>query len=88
MVNTLYMHAKCLERIVKEGKLDTESIKSVFAKRPILVVVYDDPILYLEASKKQNNFFNPDQKKHARVWQTLWKLRNIWDIYERPRANV
>ena len=52
---------------VKKGKLDTESMKSVFAKWPALVVVYDDPSLYLEASKKQNNFFKPDQKKHACV---------------------
>ena len=37
---------------VKKGKLDTESMKSVFTKRPALVVVYDDPVLYLEASKK------------------------------------
>ena len=22
------------------------------------------------------------------MWQTLWKLRDIWDTYERPRANV
>ena len=36
---------------VKKGKLDTESMKSVFAKRPALVVVYDDPALYLEALK-------------------------------------
>ena len=68
--------------------MDTESIKSIFAKQPALVVVYDDPVLYLEASKLQNNFFKPDRKKHARVWQTLWKLRDIWDTYERPCANV
>ena len=43
---------------VKKGKLDTESMKSVFAKRPALVIVYNDPSLYLEASKKQNNFSN------------------------------
>ena len=73
---------------VKKRKLDTESMKSIFMKRPALVVVYDDPALYLEASKKQNNFFKPDRKKHARVWQTLWKLRDIWDTLERPRANV
>ena len=52
---------------VKKGKLDTESIKSVFTKQPVLVVVYDDPALYLEASKKQKNFFKPDRKKHACV---------------------
>ena len=45
---------------VKKGKLDTESMKSIFAKRPALVVVYDDPSLYLEASKKQRNFFKPN----------------------------
>ena len=56
---------------VKKRKLDTESMKSIFTKRPALVVVYDDPTLYLEASKKQNNFFKPDRKKHVRVWQTL-----------------
>ena len=42
----------------------------------------------MEALKKQNNFFKPDRKKHACVWQTLWKLRDIWDTYERPCANV
>ena len=42
-------------------------MKSIFTTRPALVIVYDDPALYLEASKKQNNFFKPDQKKHARV---------------------
>ena len=35
-------------------------MKSVFAKRPTLVVVYDEPSSYLEASKKQNNFFKSD----------------------------
>ena len=73
---------------VKKEKLDTKSMKYVFAKRLALVVVYDDPSLYLEASKKQNNFFKPDRKKHARVWQTLWKLRDIWNTYECPQANV
>ena len=52
---------------VKKKKLDTENMKSIFTKRPALVVVYDDPVLYLEASKKQNNFFKPDRKKHAHV---------------------
>ena len=37
---------------VKKRKLDTESMKSIFTKRRTLVVVYDDPGLYLEASKK------------------------------------
>ena len=37
---------------VKKGKLDTKSMKLVFAKRLALVVVYDDPALYLEALKK------------------------------------
>ena len=73
---------------VKKRKLDIESMKLIFTKRLALVVVYDDPTLYLEASKKQNNFFKPDRKKHARVWQTLWKLRDVWDTLERPRANV
>ena len=63
-------------------------MKSIFTKRPALVVVYDNLALYLEASKKQNNFFKPDWKKHARVWQTLWKLRDIWDTYGHPRVNV
>ena len=52
---------------VKKEKLDIESIKAVSMKQPALVVVYDDPALYLEASKKQNNFFKPDQKKYACV---------------------
>ena len=73
---------------VKKGKLDTTNIKSIFTKRPALVVVYDDLVLYLEALKKKNKFFKPDWKKHARVWQTLWKLRDIWDTYKGPRANV
>ena len=53
---------------VKKRKLDIENMKSIFTKRPALVVVYDDLALYLEASKKQNNFFKLDQKKHARLW--------------------
>ena len=52
---------------VKKRKLDTESMKLIFTTQPALVVVYDDPALYLEASKKQNNFFKRDWKKHARV---------------------
>ena len=63
-------------------------MKSIFTKQRALVVVYDDLALYLEALKKQNNFFKPDRKKYAYVWQTLWKLRDIWDTYERPCANV
>ena len=62
---------------VKKGKLDIESMKSVFAKWPALVVVYDDLALYLEALKKHNNFFKPDRKKHTHVWQTFWKLRDM-----------
>ena len=56
---------------VKKGKLDIESMKSVFAKWHALVVVYDDRALYLEALKKLNNFFKPNRKKHAHPWQTL-----------------
>ena len=58
---------------VKKGKLDIENMKSVFTKRLALAVVYDDPALYLEASKKHKKIFKPDRKKHACVWQTLWK---------------
>ena len=32
---------------VKEGKMDTESMKSIFAKWLVLVVVYNDLVLYL-----------------------------------------
>ena len=32
--------------------------------------------------------FNQIEKKHAYVWQILWKLGNIWNTYKRPRTNV
>ena len=43
---------------VKKRKLDTESMKLIFTKRPALVVVYDDPALYLEASKSRTTSSN------------------------------
>ena len=73
---------------VEERKLDTKSMMSIFAKHPTLVVVYNDPSLYLEASKMHNNFFKPDWKKHVRVWQTLSKLKDIWGTYDCPCAHV
>ena len=70
------------------GEIDDIVLSSNFAKKPAIVVVYNDPTMYLEALKRQNNFFMPERKKHARVWQTLEKLRDIWEACDCPHALV
>ena len=49
-----YAYKVLAKNNVKEDKMDTESMMSIFAKWLALIVVYDDLALYLEASKRHN----------------------------------
>ena len=42
--------------------------------------------MYIEMSKRQNDFHRPNRKDtHAVAWQTLIKLRTLWNAYGRPK---
>ena len=42
--------------------------------------------MYIEMSKRQNDFHRPNRKDtHAVAWQTLIKLRALWNEYGRPK---
>ena len=50
-------------------------------------MVYNRPEMYLEMSKRQNDFHTPNRRDtHASVWQTLVKLRELWETFGRPKA--
>ena len=51
---------------------------TIFAKQLTLIVVYDDPSLYLEASKRQNIFFKPNRKKHIQSTMNTLKFEGQW----------
>ena len=43
--------------------------------------------MYIEMSKRQNDFHSPNRKAtHVVLWQTQIKIRNLWNEYERPKA--
>ena len=64
-----------------------EDLDNLFSTRKAIVVVYDNPKMFLEMSKRQNDFNIPNRKdSHASAWQTLVKLRALWINYRRPKA--
>ena len=67
------------------GNITEEEMNSIFRKRLAIPVVYNNPRMYIEMSKRQNDFHRPHRKEtHAVAWQTLMKIRNLWNAYERP----
>ena len=71
----------------QKGHITKKDLDNFFSTRKNIVVVYDNPKMYLEMSKRQTEFNIPNRKDtHARVWQTLVKLRALWIDYGRPKA--
>ena len=68
------------------GDITIEQMNNIFRERVVIPVVYDNPRMYIEMSKRQNDFHTPNRKAtHAVLWQTLIKIRNLWNEYERPK---
>ena len=64
----------------------TEEFNNIFKQRRAILVVYNNPKMYIEMSKRQNDFHRPNRKDtHAVAWQTLIKLRALWNEYGRPK---
>ena len=62
-------------------------MNSIFRERFAIPVVYNNLGLYIEMSKRQNNFHTPNRKAtHAVAWQTLIKIQNLWNAYKRPKT--
>ena len=52
-----------------------EEFNNIFKQRRAILVVYNNPKMYIEMSKRQNDFHRPHRKDtHAVAWQTLIKL--------------
>ena len=57
------------------GAIIEEEFNSILKHRCAILVVYNNPKMYIEISKRQNNFHKPHWKDtHAVAWQTLIKL--------------
>lgn len=68
------------------GDISEEDMNTIFRQRSAIPVVYNNPRMYIEMSKRQNDFHRPNRKEtHASTWQTLIKMRNLWNEYERPK---
>ena len=68
------------------GDISNEQMNNIFRERVAIPVVYDNPRMYIEMSKRQNDFHTPNRKAtHAVPWQTLIKIWNLWNEYERPK---
>ena len=69
------------------GNITEAEMNTIFRERSAIPVVYNNPRLYIEMSKRQNDFHAPNRKAtHAVAWQTLIKIRNLWNAYERPKT--
>ena len=57
------------------GAIIEEEFNTIFKQRRAILVVYNNPKMYFEMSKKQNNFHRPNWKNtHVVAWQTLIKF--------------
>ena len=75
------------EEAFSSGDISEEEMNIIFRERFAIPVVYNNPRLYIEMSKRQNDFHTPNQKAiHAVAWQTLIKIWNLWNAYERPKT--
>ena len=68
------------------GAITEEEFNNIFKLRRAILVVYNNPKMYIEMSKRQNNFHKPHRKDtNAMAWQTLIKLRTLWNEYGQPK---
>ena len=68
------------------GAITEEEFNSIFKHRRAILVVYNNPKMYIEMLKRQNDFHKPHWKDtHTVAWQTLIKLRTLWNEYGRPK---
>ena len=68
------------------GAITEEEFNNIFKHRRAILVVYNNPKMYIEMSKRQNDFHKPNRKDtHAMAWQTLIKLRTLWNEYGRSK---
>ena len=68
------------------GEITEEDRNNIFRRRNAIPVVYNNPKMYIEMSKRQNDFHTPNRKEtHAPAWQTLIKLCALWNEYGRPK---
>ena len=68
------------------GEITEEEQNNIFRRRNAIPVVYNNPKMYIKMSKRQNDFHIPNRKEtHAPTWQTLIKLRALWNEYGRPK---
>ena len=64
------------------GAITEEEFNNIFKQRHVIPVVYNNPKMYIEMSKRLNDFHRSNQKdRHAMAWQTLIKLRTLWNEY-------
>ena len=64
------------------GVITEEEFNNIFKQRRAIPVVYNNPKICIEMSKRQNDFHRPNRKDtHAVAWQTLIKLRTLWNAY-------
>ena len=60
------------------GAITKEEFNNILKQRRAVLVVYNNPKMYIEMSKRQNDFHRPNRKEtHAVAWQTLIKLRML-----------
>ena len=76
-----------IQEAFHKDHITKEDLDNFFSTRKFVVVVYDNPKMYLEMSKRQNDFNILNRKdNHASVWQTLVKFCAQWINYGRPKA--
>ena len=64
------------------GAITEEEFNNIFKHRRVVLVVFNNPKMYIEMSKRQNDFHRSNRKEtHAATWQTLIKLRTLWNEY-------
>ena len=74
------------EEAFASGDITEDEMNNIFRERLAIPVVYNNPRMYIEMSKRQNDFYRPNRKAtHAAPWQTLIKIQNLWNEYKRPQ---
>ena len=67
-----------VEEAFLSGNITEEEMNSIFRERFAIPMVYNNHGLYIEMSKRQNDFHTPNRKAtHAVAWQTLIKIQNL-----------
>ena len=67
-----------LEEAFARGDITEKEMNTIFRERYAILVVYNNLRLYIEMSKRQNDFHISNRKAtHTVVWQTLIKVQNL-----------